>query len=63
MKYECQCKPGYYGDGLKCLVDESVDCNVVNNCDKNASCVVDSYTLQYYCKCNTGLFINCELTN
>ena len=46
---------GFYRNGLRCMVDENVGCNVVNDCDANATCVEDPLTVQYYCKCNAGM--------
>lgn len=54
MKYECQCKLGFHGDGLRCAPGENVGCNIVNDCHQNGTCVVDPHNLRYHCRCNGG---------
>lgn len=39
------------GDGYRC---EPEGCNMYNDCDINAQCVVDSRVNRYRCVCNTG---------
>ena len=55
LKYECQCKLGFYGDGIRCLADGNEGCNIANDCHSNATCVVDPLTLKYHCNCNAGM--------
>lgn len=50
QRYECQCDPGYSGDGYICKKTVAA-CNVFFNCDPNADCVQDQATLEYHCQC------------
>ena len=53
--YECDCPPGYDGDGWTC--DDIDECNATNhNCSNYANCINDIGS--YRCNCLSGFHGN-----
>lgn len=50
-RYECECNPGFVGDGYKCSTQA---CDILNDCGENALCEPDTFTRQYRCRCENG---------
>lgn len=59
--FQCMCPPGYRGDGVTCL--DINECDNVNLCDANATCV--NREGGYDCLCNQGFMgdgVTCQPT-
>ena len=52
--YECQCKYGYYGNGLECVDVDECDIETMINCDENAHCI--NTIGSFECECNDGYY-------
>ncbi|XP_051169856.1 nidogen isoform X3 [Leptopilina boulardi] len=56
--FKCVCANGYRGDGIHHCVEEHINCNVVNNCGKNAVCGYNQTASNYACICLSGFYGN-----
>ncbi|XP_059095776.1 nidogen-like [Tigriopus californicus] len=53
---ECQCLPGFKGNGQECeqLEPTEVDCRQAQNCHADAMCAFDGQHGTFQCKCKSG---------
>uniref|UniRef100_A0A914VKD9 Nidogen-1 n=1 Tax=Plectus sambesii TaxID=2011161 RepID=A0A914VKD9_9BILA len=53
--YQCQCRPPYSGDGVRCFLEEG-GCDKANNCAPDADCVFqrDEFGGAFLCLCKEG---------
>uniref|UniRef100_A0A1B6D9X9 Nidogen n=1 Tax=Clastoptera arizonana TaxID=38151 RepID=A0A1B6D9X9_9HEMI len=63
QRYECQCNPGYEGDGIDCQETQQSCLDGRDLCHQNAACILDDRSDRYICMCNKGFIgngINCR---